>query len=83
MHRVFKKKKLIYCFCVFLVHHICMYSIYLNIYTTSQMFLNSKILMFFKEFSSAHQACIYLIQYTAKACDDKDICNVTKDFYFR
>ncbi len=35
-------------------------------YTTSQKFLNSKIAMFFKEFSSAHQACIYLIQNTAK-----------------
>ncbi len=34
-------------------------------YTTSQKFLNSKILVF-KEFSSAHQACIYLIQNTAK-----------------
>ncbi len=35
-------------------------------YTTSQKFLNSKIFMFFKEFSSAHQACTYLMQNTAK-----------------
>ncbi len=26
-----------------------------------------RLVMFFKEFSSAHQACIYLIQNTAKA----------------
>ncbi len=38
-----------------------------TMYTTSQKYLNSKIfLCFFKEFSSAHQACIYLIQNTAK-----------------
>ncbi len=40
-----------------------------NIYTTSQKFLNSNIcnvFFFFKEVSSAHQACIYLIQSTAK-----------------
>ncbi len=36
-------------------------------YTTSQIFLNSKIFNVFNEFSSAHQACIYLIQNTAKA----------------
>ncbi len=36
-------------------------------YTNSQKFLNSRIFnVFFKEFSSAHQACIYLIQRTAK-----------------
>ncbi len=34
--------------------------------TTSQKFLNSKIFNVFKEASSAHQACIYLIQSTAK-----------------
>ncbi len=34
-------------------------------YTTSQKFLN-RFLMFFKEDSSAHQDCIYLIQSTAK-----------------
>ncbi len=65
-------------------------------YTSSQKFLNSKIL-FFKEFSSAHQACIYLIQSTSKnvyiysammlnkviKSDDKEMYNVTKDFFFR
>ncbi len=40
----------------------------IHIYTTSQKFLNSKILIFFfKDFSSAHQACIYFIQNTVKA----------------
>ncbi len=40
----------------------------IHIYTTSQKFLNSKIEIFFlKEFSSAHQACIYFIQNTVKA----------------
>ncbi len=41
------------------------------IYTTSKTFLNSKMFyvffFFFTEFSSAHQACIYLIQNIAKA----------------
>ncbi len=36
------------------------------LHTTSQKFLNSKIFNVFKEVSSAHQACIYLIQSTAK-----------------
>ncbi len=36
-------------------------------YTNSQKFLNGKIFNVFKEFSSAHQACIYLIKNTAKA----------------
>ncbi len=35
-------------------------------YTTSQKILNSKIFNVFKQFSSAYQACIYLIQNTAK-----------------
>ncbi len=36
-------------------------------YSTSQMFLNSKIFyIFFKECSSAHQACIYFIQIQQK-----------------
>ncbi len=35
--------------------------------STSQEFLNSKIFNVFKEVSSAHQACIYLILNTAKA----------------
>ncbi len=39
----------------------------LTIYATSQKILCSKIFyVFFKELSSAHQACIYLIQSTAK-----------------
>ncbi len=44
-----------------------------NINTTSQKFLNSKVcnvfflfVLFFKEVSSAHKSCIYLIQSTAK-----------------
>ncbi len=38
-------------------------------------FLNSKICnVFFKEFSSVHQACIYLIQNTAK---------IVKFYYFK
>ncbi len=46
--------------------HIYIYIyIYIYTHTTSQEFLNSKI--FLKEFSSAHQTCIYLIQNTAKA----------------
>ncbi len=44
--------------------------------TTSQKFLNSKIAMFFKEFSSAHQACIYLIQNTAKTVTFWNICTI-------
>ncbi len=35
-------------------------------YSASQKFLNSKIFNVFKEVSSPHQACIYLIQSTAK-----------------
>ncbi len=40
-------------------------------YTTSQKFLNSKIF----RVSSAHKACIYLIQNTAKAV-------IVKYFYY-
>ncbi len=36
-------------------------------YTTSQKFLNSKIFNVFKKVSSAHQACLYLMQSTAKS----------------
>ncbi len=39
----------------------------LLVYTTSQRVLNSKIFNVFKEVSSVHQACIYLIKNTAKA----------------
>ncbi len=36
-------------------------------YITSKKFLNSKIFNVFKELFSAHQACIFFIQKTAKA----------------
>jgi len=36
--------------------------------STSQMILNSTMFNVFKEVSSVHQACIYLIQITAKNC---------------
>ncbi len=50
-------------------HRLLCASAILNVYlyTTIQKFLNSKIFnVFFKEVSSAQQACIYLIQSTAK-----------------
>ncbi len=41
---------------------------WINVHYTGQKFLNSKICsVSFKEVSSAHQACIYLIQNKAKA----------------
>ncbi len=50
---------------IYIVYIYCIYILY----TTSQRFLNSKIftVFFFKEVSSAHQACIYLILNTTKA----------------
>ncbi len=36
--------------------------IYIYIHTAAQKFGNSKILVFFKGVSSAHQGCIYLIK---------------------
>ncbi len=52
--------------------------------STSQKFLNSKILnvFFFKEVSSVHQACIYLIQSTARTVQFWNIFYYLKNVFF-
>ncbi len=45
-------------------------------YTISQKFLNSKIFNVFKEVSSAHQTCIYLIPNAAKAVIFRNIFTI-------
>ncbi len=57
------------CVCVCVCAHVGLYNdltARVCKYTTGQKFWTVRFLMFFKEVSSAHQACIYLIRSTEK-----------------